>query len=129
MAQAVAEICTFNSKSFFFSFRFPLFCRSIPPAESLLYAVFLLNQNILQIKFLLNVQSREDIRATLPNVLDILNAADNFTKNTIQEFCKNGSTYATPMSSISESSNDVVVPVPMQKNSVSDEHINDIKHK
>ncbi|XP_055637526.1 UV radiation resistance-associated gene protein [Toxorhynchites rutilus septentrionalis] len=51
---------------------FPLYCRSGPPTNALLYAVFLLNQNISQIKYYLCL-SRGDPRATLSNLHDILN--------------------------------------------------------
>uniref|UniRef100_A0A336M0K6 CSON009318 protein n=1 Tax=Culicoides sonorensis TaxID=179676 RepID=A0A336M0K6_CULSO len=50
---------------------FPLFCRSNPPQQNLLYGVYLLNQNILQIKYMLGLKIAEP-RATLPNLLDIL---------------------------------------------------------
>lgn len=56
---------------------FPLFCRKMPPSDALLYALYLLNQDILQIKFMLNVNiTRDDIRATLENVLDILSIGE-----------------------------------------------------
>lgn len=51
---------------------FPLYCRSGPPTNALLYAVFLLNQNISQLKYYLCL-SRGDPRATLTNLHDILN--------------------------------------------------------
>ncbi|XP_053694988.1 UV radiation resistance-associated gene protein [Sabethes cyaneus] len=53
---------------------FPLYCRSGPPTNALLYAVFLLNQNISQLKYHLCL-SRGDPRATLANLHDILNVA------------------------------------------------------
>lgn len=51
---------------------FPLYCRSGPPTNALLYAVFLLNQNISQLKYYLCL-NRGDPRATLANLHDILN--------------------------------------------------------
>lgn len=51
---------------------FPLYCRSGPPTNALLYAVFLLNQNISQLKYYLCL-SRGDPRATLTNLHDIMN--------------------------------------------------------
>ncbi|XP_055593428.1 UV radiation resistance-associated gene protein [Uranotaenia lowii] len=53
---------------------FPLYCRSGPPTNALLYAVFLLNQNISQLKYYLSL-SRGDPRATLANLHDIMNVA------------------------------------------------------
>lgn len=54
------------------NFRFPLFCRMTPPQNVLLYGVYLLNQNISQLKFMLNM-SRGDLRATLANLWDLMN--------------------------------------------------------
>ncbi|XP_049538046.1 UV radiation resistance-associated gene protein isoform X1 [Anopheles darlingi] len=50
---------------------FPLFCRSGPAPNAVLYAVYLLNQNISQLKFQLGM-SRGDPRATLANLESIL---------------------------------------------------------
>ncbi|XP_035795782.1 UV radiation resistance-associated gene protein-like isoform X2 [Anopheles albimanus] len=50
---------------------FPLFCRSGPAPNAVLYAVYLLNQNISQLKFQLSM-SRGDPRATLANLESIL---------------------------------------------------------
>ncbi|XP_050077036.1 UV radiation resistance-associated gene protein [Anopheles maculipalpis] len=50
---------------------FPLHCRSGPAPNALLYGVYLLNQNISQLKHQLSL-SRGDPRATLINLLDIL---------------------------------------------------------
>lgn len=50
---------------------FPLYCRSGAVSNALLYAVFLLNQNISQLKYYLGL-SRGDPRATLANLHDIL---------------------------------------------------------
>lgn len=115
-----------------FIHRFPLFCRSIPPTDSLLYAVFLLNQNISQIKFMLNVHShREDIRATLPNLFAILNAAETSTHNvakapsTIVTTLDISHEHDAPMSSVSDSSIDIIFPVPVKKTySASDSNLN-----
>lgn len=54
------------------SSRFPLFCRVIPPPNVLLYGVFLLNQNISQLKHALWM-NRGDLRATLANLWDLMN--------------------------------------------------------
>lgn len=50
---------------------FPLHCRSGPAPNALLYGVYLLNQNISQLKHQLSL-SRGDPRATLVNLQDIL---------------------------------------------------------
>ncbi|XP_055541688.1 UV radiation resistance-associated gene protein isoform X2 [Wyeomyia smithii] len=64
---------------------FPLYCRSGPPTNALLYAVFLLNQNISQLKYHLCL-SRGDPRATLANLHDILNVASiNVLSRDIEE--------------------------------------------
>lgn len=74
-----------NSITVFFTRRFPLYCRSGPPTNALLYAVFLLNQNISQLKYYLCL-SRGDPRATLVNLHDILNVPSiNVTSRTIEE--------------------------------------------
>lgn len=44
----------------------------MPPPNVLLYGVYLLNQNISQIKYQLGL-SRGDLRATLANLWDIMN--------------------------------------------------------
>lgn len=72
---------------------FPLFCRNMPPSDALLYGTYLLNQNILQLKFMLGMDiAREDFRSTLKNLLDILsidrmattsNAVTDSVSNTI----------------------------------------------
>lgn len=64
---------------------FPLYCRSGAVSNALLYAVFLLNQNISQLKYYLCL-SRGDPRATLANLLDILTVPSiNVTNRTIEE--------------------------------------------
>lgn len=64
---------------------FPLYCRSGPPTNALLYAVFLLNQNISQLKYYLCL-SRGDPRATLANLHDIMNVASiNVLSRDIEE--------------------------------------------
>lgn len=80
--------CKFNSSSIRiisvnlkFRSSFPLFCRSNPPPQNLLYGVYLLNQNILQIKYLLGLKITEP-RATLPNLLDILDGVPLDTTST-----------------------------------------------
>uniref|UniRef100_A0AAG5DSQ7 UV radiation resistance-associated gene protein n=1 Tax=Anopheles atroparvus TaxID=41427 RepID=A0AAG5DSQ7_ANOAO len=50
---------------------FPLHCRSGPAPNALLYGVYLLNQNISQLKHQLSL-SRGDPRATLVNLQDVL---------------------------------------------------------
>lgn len=94
-----------------------MFCRSIPPPDSLLYAVFLLNQNIAQIKFSLNLRSaREDIRETLPNLRKILNVAEISAKNISKTAIGNKISLDVnniPRTSVSESSIDISVPVPV----------------
>lgn len=67
-------------------FRFPLFCRAMPPPNVLLYGVYLLNQNISQLKNLLGLR-KGDLRATLANLLDLMMSPTcedlclQFTKN------------------------------------------------
>ncbi|EAT38892.1 AAEL009262-PA [Aedes aegypti] len=64
---------------------FPLYSRSGPPTNALLYAVFLLNQNISQLKYYLCL-SRGDPRATLANLYDILNVPSiNVLSRSIEE--------------------------------------------
>ncbi|XP_063699926.1 UV radiation resistance-associated gene protein [Culicoides brevitarsis] len=77
---------------------FPLFCRSNPPPQNLLYGVFLLNQNILQIKHYLGMKIT-DTRATLPNLLNILDGVPVDT--TVFSLYQNP---AAPASSVSGSS-------------------------
>lgn len=50
---------------------FPLYSKDYPPQDDLKYAVFLLNQNIAQLKFLLGL-SRTDLRQTLFNLYQLL---------------------------------------------------------
>lgn len=116
--------------------RFPLFCRSLPPPDSFLYAVFLLNQNIAQIKFMLGLHGpRDDIRATLPNLMSIINMAQTpaGTTHVTEDGSKSagpsvsGSTSSRPshaldvtdsqtnLASVSNSSVDLNVPVPIRK--------------
>lgn len=54
------------------SFRFPLYCRNSFWSEPLQYAIYLLNQNIAQMKFHLSLH-KIDLRTTLSNLLDLLN--------------------------------------------------------
>lgn len=111
--------------------RFPLYCRNIPISDSLLYAAFLLNQNISQIKFTLNIHSaREDIRGTLPNLLAILSVAEQTASRSyaIQPSVSSSllavDTSDPPMSSVSETSIDIMISVPAQKiHSISEENI------
>lgn len=65
---------------FDFIFRFPLFCRVTPPPNVLLYGVFLLNQNISQLKFLLGM-SKGDLRSTLSNLWDVMNGISSEMTN------------------------------------------------
>lgn len=108
------------------SCRFPLYCRSIPPPESFLYAVFLLNQNIAQLKFMLGLNGqRDDVRATLPNLMAILNSVEpstaslrktESTKASASEPKLIGSsTEDSPvtLASVSNSSIDLNTPVPV----------------
>lgn len=116
--------------------RFPLFCRNIPPSDSLLYAAFLLNQNISQIKFMLNVHAqREDLRATLPNLLAILSVGEQTTEKyyAVQESASASflaiDAQDVPMSSISETSIDMIISIPAHKvYSASEENINLPEH-
>lgn len=115
--------------------RFPLFCRYIPPSNSLLYAAFLLNQNISQIKFMLNIHiNREDLRATLPNLLAILSVGEQSshyqTSYAIQESISSSHLQLAiepidqPMSSISETSIDMIISIPATKRySISEENM------
>ncbi|XP_058058356.1 UV radiation resistance-associated gene protein [Anopheles bellator] len=73
---------------------FPLHCRSGPAPNSVLYGVYLLNQNISQFKFQLGM-SRGDPRATLVNLHSILtvrnmdrgSTVDGTLTNEIQQSC------------------------------------------
>lgn len=114
-----------------FLFRFPLFCRHIPPPDSFLYAVFLLNQNIGQIKFMLGLHGqRDDIRATLPNLMSLLNAIEipstyltstNDAAQSVASITASGQTLilnpndsTANLASVSNSSVDLNVPVPVR---------------
>lgn len=124
--------CQWNSHLLHSIFRFPLYCRNIPPSDSLLYAAFLLNQNISQLKFLLNVHSsREELRSTLPNLLAILSVGEQTSEKfyAIQESASASflaiDGHDVPMSSISETSIDMMISVPANKVfSTSEENIN-----
>lgn len=81
---------------------------------------------------MLNVHShREDIRATLPNLYEILNAAETSTHNMVKAPSKIANTltitheHDAPMSSVSDSSIDIIFPVPVKKTySASDNNLN-----
>lgn len=81
---------------------------------------------------MLNVHaSREDLRATLPNLLAILSAGEQATDKYygIQESASTSflaiDTHEVPMSSISETSIDIMLSVPATKiYSMSEENIN-----
>lgn len=60
-----------NFRNSTFLYSFPMYFSKNPASNPLLYGVFLLNQNINQIKYELGLR-RGDTRATLPNLLDIL---------------------------------------------------------
>ncbi|XP_058819244.1 UV radiation resistance-associated gene protein [Topomyia yanbarensis] len=91
---------------------FPLYCRSGPPTNALLYAVFLLNQNISQLKYYLCL-SRGDPRATLTNLTDILNVSSiNVLSRDIEE------PFQTIRTSVSGSSS-VELDVPLTFNQLS----------
>lgn len=97
-------------------YRFPLFCRNIPPPETLSYAVFLLNQNISQFKYMLGL-TKEDLRATLPNLLQLLNGTpkEHTAKN---EFQQHQTIRIIGNSLISGSSIDLNVSLPTNVNSM-----------
>lgn len=69
---------------FFSNYRFPLYTRSSPPPKQFLYAVFLLNQNITQLNFQIN-GIKCDLRATLPNLLQLLNGKSNDGNDSSQQ--------------------------------------------
>lgn len=82
---------------------------------------------------MLNVHShREDIRATLPNLFEILNAAETSTQyvvkaplSTVTTTLSISQEHDAPMSSISDSSIDIIFPVPVMKTySASDNNLN-----
>lgn len=50
---------------------FPLFAKEIPPSMELFYGVYLLNQDIAQLKYSLGL-SKGDLRATLPNLMHLI---------------------------------------------------------
>ncbi|XP_058446596.1 UV radiation resistance-associated gene protein [Malaya genurostris] len=88
---------------------FPLYCRSGPPTNALMYAVYLLNQNISQLKYCLYL-SRDDPRATLNNLNDILNVPSiNVLSRDIEE------PFQTVRTSVSGSSS-VELDVPISFN-------------
>lgn len=119
----------------FLFIRFPLFCRNIPPSDSLLYAAFLLNQNISQIKFTLNLHvSRDELRSTLPNLLAILSVGEQTNECYVIQESASASylaidTQDAPMSSISETSIDMIISLPATKAySISVENITTPNH-
>ncbi|KAG5681078.1 hypothetical protein PVAND_010544 [Polypedilum vanderplanki] len=63
---------------------FPLFCRMTPPPNVLLYGVYLLNQNISQLKFMLNIP-RGDLRATLANLWDLMNGINAEMRHFVED--------------------------------------------
>lgn len=73
----------FNSPSIF---SFPLFCRSSPVSNAVLYGVYLLNQNISQLKFMLDM-SKGDLRATLANLWDLMNGinAEMYSRRFVED--------------------------------------------
>lgn len=81
---------------------------------------------------MLNVHNhREDIRATLPNLFEILNAAEASTQNIVKAPPTSVTTLSishendAPMSSVSDSSIDIIFPVPVKKTySASDNNLN-----
>lgn len=94
---------------------FPLYSRSGPPTNALLYAVFLLNQNISQLKYYLCL-SRGDPRATLANLYDILNVPSiNVLGRNIEEPFQ-----AVPTNISGSSSVDLDVPDAFNQLSVTD---------
>ncbi|XP_055378215.1 UV radiation resistance-associated gene protein [Condylostylus longicornis] len=56
---------------------FPLYTRTYPPPKSVLYAIYLLNQNIGQLNLQSNGIEHCDPRATLENLLQLLNGPRN----------------------------------------------------
>lgn len=92
-------------------FRFPLFCRTSPPPNQLLYAVFLLNQNISQLQFVLGM-NRGNLRATLPNLYELLNGSiPELTRPTLF-----GDELVATSISASSSVDLNVVPIPLSLN-------------
>lgn len=81
---------------------------------------------------MLNVHGhREDIRATLPNLFEILNAAETSTNNMVKVPASSANTltisheHDAPMSSVSDSSIDIIFPVPVKNTySASDNNLN-----
>lgn len=75
-----------NERNLFISSSFPLFCRVTPPPNVLLYGVYLLNQNISQLKFMLNMH-RGDLRATLANLWDLMNGinAEMYSRRFVED--------------------------------------------
>lgn len=74
---------------------------------------------------------REDIRATLPNLFEILNAAENAAHDMVNAPSTTVTTLSishehdAPMSSVSDSSIDIIFPVPLKKTySASDNNLN-----
>jgi hypothetical protein len=65
---------------------FPLFCRASPVSNAVLYGVYLLNQNISQLKFMLDM-SKGDLRATLANLWDLMNGinAEMYSRRFVED--------------------------------------------
>ncbi|KAJ6597373.1 UV radiation resistance-associated gene protein [Pseudolycoriella hygida] len=84
---------------------FPLYCRNSFLSEPLQYAIYLLNQNIAQMKFHLRLH-KIDLRTTLSNLLDLLNGPPPSVMVDVL------GAEAVP-TSISESSDDLIVSIPI----------------
>lgn len=102
-----------------FNSRFPLFCRVVPPPNVLLYGVYLLNQNISQLKHILGIR-KGDLRATLANLLDLMTSTDfeddlsrQLTKNSIAKHVDNS------MSSVESVPLNMIINVPTSLGSLS----------
>lgn len=107
---------------------FPLYSRTNPPPNVILYAVYLLNQNIAQLNFqVYNIKC--DIRATLANLLTLLNGPP--TPSILTPSVENGTDMnetLTIYASASGSSIELNVPIPSQRSypiDVVDAKVND----
>jgi len=94
---------------------FPLYTRTYPPPKPVLYAIFLLNQNIAQLNYQSNGIDQCDLRATLENLLNLLNGPSVMGNFLLQlpNFDENNENIYGSKSSVSTSATDLnLVPIP-----------------
>lgn len=103
---------------------FPLFTKECPPSTELLYGVYLLNQNIAQLKHILGL-NKGDLRSTLSNLLHLLTGPSN--ELSLRNITENTSINNNNNPSISSSSLDLDsrISLPLSKENSKHKLIND----